>query len=185
MMICENCKERPASVIVTQETVDGKKERQLCEKCAFNMQTFQFDPNQEPLSIQQFLSHWFSGIDPSPAQQQAREEPFQTLECPSCGLTFAKFLDIGKFGCASCYDTFHERLPHVLRKLHNGHSLHTGKIPVSFNELFAVKKKVEELRLKMQEAVADERFEEAATLRDEANALKESYANGGGERNVD
>ena len=43
-------------------------------------------------------------------------------------------------------------LPQVLRKLHNGHSTHTGKIPVSFNEIYAVKKKIEEIRVKMKEA---------------------------------
>ena len=73
-MICEHCKERPASVIITQESMNGSVERQLCEKCAFQTQTFQFDPNQEPLSIQQFLSHWFSGTDLFQAQQQTRWE---------------------------------------------------------------------------------------------------------------
>ena len=72
-MICENCKERPASVIITQESMVGSLERHLCEKCAFQTQTFHFDPNQEPLSIQQFLSHWFSGSDPFQAQQQTQE----------------------------------------------------------------------------------------------------------------
>ncbi len=184
-MICENCKERPASVIITQESMVGSVERHLCEKCAFHSQTFHFDPNQEPLSIQQFLSHWFSGVDPFLAQQQTRGEPLAGLECPSCGLTFQKFLDIGKFGCATCYDTFRGRLPHVLRKLHNGHSTHTGKVPVSFNELYAVKKKIEEIRVKMKEAVEAERFEEAAALRDEANTLKQRLAHGGGTNNVD
>ena len=97
-------------------------------------------------------------------------------ECPSCGLTFPKFLDIGKFGCATCYDTFRGRLPHVFGKLHNGHSTHVGKIPVSFNELYAVKKKIEEIRVKMKEAVEAEHFEEAAALRDEANTLKQHLA---------
>ena len=73
-MICENCKERPASVIITQESVAGSVERQFCEKCAFHTQTFHFDPNQEPLSIQQFLSHWFGGADPFQAKQQTRGE---------------------------------------------------------------------------------------------------------------
>ena len=67
-MLCENCKERPASVIITQESVAGSTERHFCEKCAFQMQTFQLNPNQEPLSIQQFLSHWFGGTDPFQAE---------------------------------------------------------------------------------------------------------------------
>ena len=37
----------------------------------------------------------------------------------------------------------------------------------------------------MKEAVEAERFEEAAALRDEANALKHQLANGGGESDVD
>ena len=63
-MICENCKERPASVILTKGYMGESVERHLCEKCAFQSETFHFDPNQEPLSIQQFLSHWFGGTDP-------------------------------------------------------------------------------------------------------------------------
>ena len=72
----------------------------------------------------------------------------------------------------TCYDTFRGKLPHVFGKLHNGHSTHVGKIPVSFNEMYAVKKKIEEIRVKMQEAIEAERFEEAAALRDEANSTK-------------
>ncbi len=184
-MICENCKERPASVIITQESVAGSVERQFCEKCAFHTQTFQFDPNQEPLSIQQFLSHWFGGADPFQAKQQTRGEQSEGPACPSCGLTFPKFLDIGKFGCATCYDTFRGRLPYVFGKLHNGHAKHTGKVPVSFNKLYAIKRKIEEVRLKMKEAVEAERFEEAAALRDEANTLRLNLEQGGELDDVD
>ncbi|MEK3937004.1 UvrB/UvrC motif-containing protein [Sporosarcina sp. FSL W7-1349] len=184
MMICENCKERPASVILTQESMGGSMERQLCEKCAFHSQSLQFDPNQEPLSIQQFLSQWFGGPDSFQSQPQTRGEMMRGPECPNCGLTFQKFLDIGKFGCATCYATFRERLPRIFGKLHNGHTKHVGKIPVSFNEIYAVKKKIEEIRVKMREAVEAERFEEAAILRDEANALKLRLQAGGEESDV-
>lgn len=184
-MICENCKERPASVVITKGYMGEAVERHLCEKCAFQSETFHFDPNQEPLSIQQFLSHWFGGTDPFPAQQKSVETQVEQLECPGCSLTFDKFLDIGKFGCATCYDTFRGRLPSVLGKLHSGHSTHVGKIPVSFNEIYAVKRKIEEVRTEMKKAVEEERFEEAAALRDEANALQQHLANGGGEGDVD
>lgn len=183
-MNCENCKERPASVIITKGYMGESVERHLCEKCAFQSETFHFDPHQEPLSIQQFLSHWFGGTDPYQAPQQTRGSRIEQLECPSCNLTFKKFLDIGKFGCATCYSTFRERLPHVFGKLHSGHSTHVGKIPVSFNKIYAIKRKIEEVRMKMQEAVEAERFEEAAALRDEANALQEQLAHGGEETDV-
>lgn len=182
-MICENCNERPATVVITKGYVGEAVERHLCEKCAFQSETFSFDPNQEPLSIQQFLSHWFGSSDPVQAQPQRQE--VDPLECPGCNLTFMKFLDIGKFGCATCYETFREKLPHVFGKLHIGHSTHTGKIPVSFNETYAIKRKIEEVREKMRLAVQAENFEEAAALRDEANTLQHQLAHGGEEPNVD
>lgn len=184
-MICENCKERPASVIITKGYVGESIERHLCEKCAFQSETFSFDPNQEPLSIQQFLSHWFGGGDSLQAQPQKLGAEVDRLECPVCDLTFNEFLDVGKFGCATCYDTFRQRLPHVFGKLHIGHTTHTGKIPVSFNERYAIKRKIEEIRGKMQKAVEAENFEDAAALRDEANQLQNQLASGGEETDVD
>lgn len=184
-MLCENCKERPASVMITKGFMGESIEQQLCEKCAFQSEAFHFNPSQEPLSIQQFLSHWFGAADPFQAHPKRQGNGVNELECPDCNLTFVKFLDIGKFGCPTCYATFRERLPHVFGKLHNGHATHTGKIPMSFNEIYAIKRKIEEIRTKMQEAVAAERFEEAAALRDEANALQEHLVHGGEESDVD
>lgn len=187
-MLCDNCKERPASVIFTQEGMGGSTERHLCEKCAFQTQMFHFDPNQEPLTIQQFLSHWFGGSELLQPFQQSRENTTEGPTCPDCQLTFRKFLDLGKFGCPSCYDSFREYLPRVFSKLHNGHTKHVGKIPVSFNERFALRKKVEEIRSKMQEAIEEERFEDAAAFRDEAKVLKDRLAecgNGGDGSDVD
>lgn len=179
-MLCENCKERQATVKLSQDTQNGPIERNLCEKCAFNLQSFSFSPNQEPLSIQQFLSQWLSG-----ESMQAQPREFQKMpECSECGLTFTRFLDIGKFGCPTCYDAFRERLPRVFGKLHNGSTVHTGKIPASFNEKMTIKKKIEELRSDMQEAIQGEQFEQAAVIRDEIKEWKQKLtietAEGGG-----
>lgn len=184
-MLCENCKERPASVVITKGYMGESIEHHLCEKCTFQSEAFHLGMNEEPLSIQQFLSHWFGGEDPFQTQPKKQEAKVQQLECPTCQLTYEKFLDIGKFGCSTCYDTFRQRLPHVLGKLHSGKASHTGKIPVSFNKLYAIKRKIEEVRTKMQAAVDAEKFEEAATLRDEANRLQGQLEDGGEAPNVD
>lgn len=180
-MLCESCNERPATIRFKQETENGVIEKQLCDQCAFNSQTFSFSPGQEPLSIQQFLAHWLGGnewLSNVPSGRAA------SPECPGCGLSFQRFLDVGKFGCAVCYDTFREQLPRVFAKLHNGSTAHSGKIPASLNERFAVKKKLADVREKMRLAVEQEHFEEAAQLRDEANRLKEQLADGGDDRHV-
>lgn len=184
-MLCENCKERPASVVITKGYMGESEEHHLCEKCAFQSEAFHLGTNEEPMSIQQFLSHWFGGGDPFQAQPKQQKSEAQLLECPICQLTYEKFLEIGKFGCSTCYETFRERLPHVLGKLHNGKSAHTGKIPVSFNQLYAIKRKIEEIRAKMQEAVEAERFEDAAILRDEASQLQAQLEDGGEASDVD
>lgn len=185
VLICESCKERPATVVITKGYMGESVDHHLCEKCAFQSEAFHFNPHEEPMSIQQFLSHWFGGSDPFQTQPKQQESGIKQLECPNCKLTFGKFLDIGKFGCSTCYDTFRGRLPHVLGKLHSGQSTHTGKIPVSFNKLYAIKRKIEEVRLKMQEAVKEERFEDAAALRDEANQLQQHLESGGDDTDVD
>ncbi|ARF14482.1 UvrB/UvrC motif-containing protein [Sporosarcina ureae] len=182
-MLCENCKERPATVVFKQETSNDVIERHLCDKCAFYSQTFSFSPDQEPLSIQQFLAHWLGGSELFP-EQKADERLPDGPKCPNCDLTFHRFLDIGKFGCAVCYETFRGQLPRVFAKLHNGHTKHRGKIPVSLNERFALKKKLEDIRMKMREAVENEHFEEAATLRDEANQVKQQLSDGGDDQHV-
>lgn len=171
-MLCENCNERPASVILKQETPGGSIERNLCDQCAFNLQTFSVNPNQEPMSIQQFLSQWLTG---EAIQPQAREKQAMP-ECQECGLTFHRFLEIGKFGCPVCYETFRERLPRVFGKLHNGSTVHRGKVPASFNEKMAIKKQIESLRASMQEAIQKEQFEQAAVLRDEIKEWKEKLS---------
>lgn len=185
VLICENCKERPASVVITKGYMGESIDHHLCEKCAFQSEAFHFAPNEEPLSIQQFLAHWFGGVDSLQTQPKKQQPGAGQLECPVCNLTFGKFLEIGKFGCPTCYDTFHKRLPQVFGKLHNGQSTHTGKIPASFNKMYLIKRKVEEIRLKMQEAVEEERFEDAATLRDEANKLQQRLERGGDGADVD
>lgn len=184
-MLCENCKERSASVVITKDFMGESIEHHLCEKCAFQSEAVHFNPNEESFSIQQFLSHWLGAVDSLQAHPKRQGNDVKELACPDCQLTFGKFLDIGKFGCATCYGTFRERLPHVFGKLHSGHATHKGKIPVSFNEIYAIKRKIEEVRAKMQEAVVEERFEEAAALRDEANALQQHLLQGGDASNVD
>lgn len=183
-MICEYCKERPATVTIQRGTPSGIVEQHFCETCAHQLNYSNMLSNDEPISIQQLLSQWFGGeaLQKSPNH---RRPATKELTCSGCNVTYREFLTVGKFGCATCYETFREYVPSVFRKLHSGHSSHIGKIPLSFNKRFAVKKQIEEIRTKMQEAVATENFEKAAALRDEANALQAHLDSGGEEADVD
>lgn len=182
-MICERCKERPATVVVQQSYMGEPFERHICEHCALQAEE-QEQISEEFLSIQQFLSHLF-GDHESFSMKQQQSQAKNTLICPTCKLSFEAFLNIGKFGCPDCYDTFRARLPQVLGKLHNGQSAHIGKIPGSFNQLFVMKRQIEDARMNMQQAVIEERFEDAAHYRDEAKRLQQLIDDGGDAPHVD
>lgn len=93
--------------------------------------------------------------------------------CPVCGTAFADIAKTGKAGCAECYKTFYTELYPYLKRIH-GTVKHVGKIPNSAP--LAVVKNEETpntLRMEMNRLVSEERFEEAAVIRDKIKRLEE------------
>jgi protein arginine kinase activator len=178
-MICENCNQRPSKVTVTQVQNGEQVQRHFCEVCAQKLHPFHTDFQQDPLSLHQLLSNWFGVQENAQVQQRPLPKP---QACHSCGWTFRQFLNQGKFGCATCYESFHEQLPSVFKRLHNGNVKHVGKAPGAFGQTLQIKKQIETIRIQMKSAIEDENFEEAARLRDEARSLEEQLQNGGDNR---
>ncbi len=90
---------------------------------------------------------------------------------------YSAFERTGRLGCAQCYHDFAEQLRPVLQRIH-GNIQHEGRKPAHWENtpeqpvLSPTEQKREELRQKMEEAVADENFEDAAKYRDELRALE-------------
>ena len=93
--------------------------------------------------------------------------------CPVCGTAFADIAKTGKAGCAECYKTFYTELYPYLKRIH-GTVKHVGKIPNSA-PLAVVKNEEtpDALRMEMNRLVSEERFEEAAVIRDKIKRLEE------------
>lgn len=177
-MICEHCKQRHATVTVTQVHNGTKQERHYCEVCAGKFYPFQMELQDEPVSIHQLMSDWFGlPMWKSEVQEEAQQKK-QPSACPSCGFTYRHFLKVGKFGCARCYDTFREQLPPVLERL-QADVKHVGKTQSVEDQTEYYQKQIESLRQQLQQAIAEERFEEAAKLRDEARAIERKLNVGG------
>lgn len=172
-MICDQCGERSASVIVKQQQQGQVIERNLCHICAAENHNINIAFEQDPLAIHQLLSNWFPN-----AQASINPVRKEVATCPSCGFTFSKFLRVGKFGCASCYDAFSPQLNEIFKRFHNGNIEHTGKIPASYGTTLKIKKEIEELRKQMQISIQGEHFEEAARLRDEVKVLSAKLEGG-------
>lgn len=113
-------------------------------------------------------------------------------ECPHCGLTFADFRESGRLGCSSCYDTFQARMGPMIERAQEGGTHHIGKAPrrmlssipgegparaAAMERLLGETKqrreKLERLSRQLQAALAGERFEQAAMIRDEMRRLRE------------
>ncbi len=89
--------------------------------------------------------------------------------CPTCGLTYKHLQGSSVVGCSNCYDHFREPLSLLIRRIH-GSANHSGKVPTQAVE--QIREQIRSIREKMKEAVSEERFEEAAILRDQIHALR-------------
>ncbi len=94
----------------------------------------------------------------------------EDLRCPACKLSQTEFERSGRFGCAVCYHTFGAALKHVLGRMHVGEH-HKGKIPKRAQAQHRMRDQIRNLENKIEEAVADERYEEAAACRDKISEI--------------
>ncbi|HBG15947.1 MAG TPA: hypothetical protein DDW93_04130 [Firmicutes bacterium] len=171
-MWCERCKQRQATVHVTKVINNHKTESHLCEVCAGKSGKdlgFLFEPNFSFHHLLAGLLESEFGVKSESFSQQKEESH---KKCPTCGLTFTDFRNMGLMGCANCYDLFKDHLDPLLRRVH-GSIAHTGKVPKRTGGRVRVRKEIEELRSKLQEAIKREAYEEAAKLRDEIKEKEE------------
>ena len=92
------------------------------------------------------------------------------ITCPRCGETYAEFQKSGMLGCAACYQAFRKELTPLITRV-QGRTQHAGRRPPVSEEEQARQTLMEDLRARMEAAVAEENFEEAARLRDELRAM--------------
>jgi protein arginine kinase activator len=177
---------KPATVHFTQIINNKILKMNLCEECARKYGI------GEPPSFS--LSDILSKTD------LFGETPEETeATCPECGfaLSDAHFKKGGLLGCPHCYEAFRETLAGVMKDLHQG-ATHQGKVPHNATKLKKAATKTRaprkakassesiqtpppqksaaeelaELERKMQQAIKEEAYEQAAVLRDKIAALK-------------
>lgn len=158
-MYCEDCKQKPATVHLTQVFNGNIMQSHLCEECAAKKGGFLFDTGNK-FSIPNLLSSIFGtscSVDLAPVSEM--------VTCPNCGISFYDIRQTGKLGCSECYKVYEQALEPTLRRIH-GNSQHIGKIPSRGGEKVIIKKQMDNLKTKLQEAVSQEEYEKAAEIRD-------------------
>ena len=132
-------------------------EEYLCKDCA-GMVDLKF----KDFGADGIFDNFFNLLSPSPGGNPS---------CDGCGTTFLEFKNHGKLGCEHCFETFSGYLDKTLKNYH-GASTHTGKIPKRSGEGLKLKKEKESLKTELQRAIIEERYEDAARLRDKIKELE-------------
>ena len=161
-MLCCVCKEKEATVHLTQIAADKMQKADLCEECA--KQKGVNDPAGHSLADLLLGLGTTPEVEPSVGGVEAK--------CPACGFTQADFKQAGRLGCAQCYKTVAEGLEPLLKSMHKG-TRHKGKVPAALRESHDLADKLKTLQKKLDKAVTDEDFEQAALCRDEIKETKE------------
>jgi protein arginine kinase activator len=155
-MLCCICKEKEATVHLTQIAGDKMQKVDLCEECAKHKGV------NDPAGFS--LADLLLGLG---ASQEIEQSAGGTeLKCPKCGYTHADFKKAGRLGCAECYVTFAEGLEALLKTMHKG-TRHSGKVPQAAQQSRDAAERLKALQKKLAKAVEDEDFEQAALIRDE------------------
>lgn len=161
-MLCTICKEKPATVHLTQIVGDKMQKLDLCEDCA------------KTKGINDQMSYGLADLDMvlglGASQQLEQAAGGVELKCPRCGFTQADFKKSGRLGCPECYVTFAEGLAGLLKSMHKG-TRHTGKAPEALRATRENADRLKSLQTKLSKAIKDENYEQAALLRDELKQL--------------
>jgi protein arginine kinase activator len=155
-MLCCICKEREATVHLTQIAGDKMQKVDLCEECAKHKGV------NDPAGFS--LADLLLGLGAS--QEIDQSTGGTELKCPKCGFTQADFKKAGRLGCSECYATFADGLEGLLKTMHKG-TRHIGKVPLALQQNKDQAERLKTLQKKLAKAIDEENFEQAALLRDE------------------
>src|SRR5438309_7719166 len=161
-MLCCICKEKEAKVHLTQIVGDKVQKVDLCEDCGKKKGI----DDTAGASLADLLL----GLGAAQEIAQGGTE----VKCPHCGFTQADFKKAGRLGCSECYVTFAEGLEGLLKTMHKG-TKHIGKVPQPLQQHKDYAEKLGKLQQRLEKAVADEDFEQAAVLRDEIKQAREKF----------
>lgn len=176
---CDRCG-REATIEEVTKVGQTYVYKHLCEACAANEGIGASSPSKATVVSMKTTS-------------PGKPAPARAHDCPQCSMSFAEFRESGRLGCAACYEAFEPRLGPMIERAQEGGTHHVGKAPKRMLSAIPTEgpdrtsamerllgeskqrtKKLERLGAQLQAALAGERFEQAALIRDEMRRLREA-----------
>lgn len=155
-MLCERCGKHTANIYISQSVNGHKTEMHVCKSCAAQLG---YTGLTKP-----FGADFFGMLSPGTAVPVGGA-------CPGCGATYEHYKATRLFGCDKCYTHFAPIAESVLKKVH-GSAMHTGKLPGNADAKLKTRRELDSLRHALREAVLNEEYEQAASLRDRIKELE-------------
>ena len=166
-MTCDECGINQASIKIMTLVNGEKRERHLCAEC-MNQIKKQFTA-MDISALAGLLSSILQVAQTDKPESDEAGKP--DIICPVCNISYENFRDTGFLGCADCYVAFREPLEAMLKRVH-GHTQHVGRIPGGATGDLSIRLKIDGLKQQLGRAIAEEAYEQAASLRDEIRTLK-------------
>lgn len=164
MKICDKCGKNIANVSYSENLNGHIQHINLCKECAIKMGILE---DQSGITFGDVINTFMGGsMQNFPSSQR----------CPKCGMRLKDIERTGYLGCSQCYETFMRYIKDMVGRF-QPRVKHTGKIPNLDNSNVETSKKtnveqkktvsIEELKGQLNELVENQKYEEAAVLRDE------------------
>ena len=189
-MLCENCGKREANVRYTENINGRRRELNLCEECSQKLGVGQMDFSM-PIDFSSFLGGFMDELTTPSFMPMINT--LKQNKCNNCGSTFDDIMNTGMLGCQDCYNTFDDELDSIIKKL-QGSNRHVGRIGKIIDKKIDEKEGKESkktdlknetnnktkedkkilLKRDLEQAIKEERYEDAAKIRDEIKALEKT-----------
>lgn len=172
-MLCQHCNKNEATTHIKRSINGQREEMHLCSECAAElgvMEEFRM-PSMNEFFGDSFLGN-FLGAGVAAMNSLAGVE-----RCHTCGSSFNDIVKSGRIGCSDCYEKFSDKLEPSIRKIH-GKTKHIGKFVTyeeAVNQSDTAEKSdtIENLKQQLDAAIREQRFEDAAVLRDKIKEMTE------------
>ncbi len=149
-MICQVCKKNEAAICIVKMSNNKKETIYICPTCANKME------DQLIGSINQLLNPIFEKF----IKKNNNLEIDNNHICPTCGQTGREWQETNTLNCKDCAQFIDIEV------------IHEGKIPRNNKEELYVINLIKEKECYLKKLIAEEKYEEAAVIRDEIKDLK-------------
>ena len=157
-MICDNCKVNNASLMYKQ-IIDGEElEYNLCNVCAKKL--------DDELLFLEIFKEFFADFGNGGLSNNRTN-----IKCNKCGNTLENIKNSGKMGCENCYKLFKNNILPIIKNIQFDNK-HTGKATKNLEDEIKLKNELNTLKQKLKEAVVNEDYELAITLRDKIKEIE-------------